>query len=154
MSDAYLWTYGDGITSTVSTITHTHVYTTAGVYTVSLTAFNPYGRNTYTKTAYIRIYSLPVAGFSASPIVGVVPLEVTFSNTSQDVTDCLWNFGDGATSTVVTPTHIYTAAGVYTVSLQVSNLAGSDWFTRTSYIMIHPPSHILYLPIVYRAITE
>ncbi|MCR4408546.1 MAG: PKD domain-containing protein [Anaerolineae bacterium] len=49
----YLWDYGDNITGTTSAVTHTHVYTTTGVYTVSLTASGPGGTDTLTRTGYI-----------------------------------------------------------------------------------------------------
>jgi PKD repeat protein len=137
-ADAYVWDYGDGITSTVAAVTHTHTYTTAGVYTVSLTAFNPHGSDTYTRTAYIGVYHSPVAGFSATPLTGVAPLEVSFVNTSQDATEYVWYFGDGETSTAVSPTHTYTAGGVYTVSLCALNPGGSAWVTHTNYITVHP----------------
>jgi PKD repeat protein len=58
---------------------------------------------------------------------------------STTTTDCpltwWWNFGDGggssSTSTLQNPTHVYESQGVYTVSLVVSNLGGSDMRTRT-----------------------
>ncbi len=136
-ADAYLWDYGDGITSTVSATVHTHPYTTTGTFTVSLTASNPYGSDTYTRTAYIGVYNAPVADFSATPLTGMAPMEVSFTNTSVYATDYLWHFGDGESTTDLAPSHTYAASGVYTVSLQALNGGGSDWITRTSYITAH-----------------
>lgn len=48
---SWSWTFGDGGTSTLQN--PSHVYTTAGTYTVALTATNAYGSNTLTKTGYI-----------------------------------------------------------------------------------------------------
>jgi YD repeat-containing protein len=45
-------------------------------------------------------------------------------------------FGDGATSVVTHPTHIYTATGVYTVSLTATGPGGTDALTRTHYVTV------------------
>lgn len=42
-----------------------------------------------------------------------------------------WEFGDGQTSTSQNPTHTYSAAGTYTVSLTATNAAGSSTFSRS-----------------------
>ena len=52
------------------------------------------------------------ASFTATPTIGVVPLEVTFTNTSTGtLTANLWDFGDGITSTLTSPVHIYDTTG-------------------------------------------
>lgn len=50
-----------------------------------------------------------------------------------------WDFGDGDNSTLQNPTHQYSAAGIYTVKLVVSNTLGADSLVRTSYINFNPP---------------
>jgi PKD repeat protein len=42
-------------------------------------------------------------------------------NLSQNATTYLWNFGDGYTDNTANPTHTYTQAGTYTLSLIASN---------------------------------
>ncbi len=139
-ADTYLWDYGDGVTSTVAIPTHTHTYPATGSYTVSLKAINPYGTNVLTRVNYIAVYTPPVAGFDAAPLVGVAPLQVSFTNTSQYASSFWWSFGDGSTSTSATPPpHTYMSGGVYTVSLRASNPGGSDWLTYTHYITVHNP---------------
>ena len=77
----------------------------------------------------------PVAAFSGSPVSGNIPLEVAFADESTgSPTSWSWDFGDGGTSTAQNPTYTYNAAGVYTVSLTVSNDQGNDTMTRTDYI--------------------
>ena len=67
------------------------------------------------------------ADFNANPTIGVAPLPVSFTDTSTgSITDHLWDFGDGATSANVSPTHVYTNAGVFSVSLTVSGPDGSS----------------------------
>jgi PKD repeat protein len=78
------------------------------------------------------------AGFTAVPISGPAPLEVTFSNTSTGVyTTSLWDFGDGTTSTEHHPTHTYSTVGSYTVTLTVSDLNEESSLTRTDFITVH-----------------
>ena len=93
------------------------------------------------------------AGFSGSPLSGEVPLTVTFTDTTTgDVTSYLWAYGDGITGTTssVTHTHAYTAAGVYTVSLTAAGPGGSDTLTRTSYVTVSAkPGDLVTTTIAY-----
>lgn len=82
----------------------------------------------------------PVAAFSATPVSGTTPLTVTFTDQSTNSpTAWLWNFGDGGTSTLQNPSHQYTTAGTYTVTLTVSNSYGSDDEIKTGYITVTNP---------------
>jgi parallel beta-helix repeat protein len=93
------------------------------------------GAYTLTTPAY-----LPVAAeFTAVPTTGVAPLTVTFTNLSTgSYSSSLWDFGDGVTSTLDSPTHVY-SAGVYTVTLSVSGPGGSDSETKVGYITVYEP---------------
>jgi PKD repeat protein len=53
-----------------------------------------------------------------------------------------WSFGDGSTSIVQNPTHAYTVAGLYTVTLVASNPGGSDSITKTDLVDVGPSSPI------------
>ena len=70
----------------------------------------------------------PTANFTASPLSGSSPLDVDFTNQSASgssaITAVLWNFGDGATSTATSTSHLYGAPGTYTVSLRVTTADG------------------------------
>jgi PKD repeat protein len=79
----------------------------------------------------------PVADFTATPLSGAHPLSVAFTDTSSNTpTSWAWNFGDGGTSTAQNPSHSYTAAGIYTVTLTATNAGGSDAKTRTGYVTV------------------
>lgn len=83
--------------------------------------------------------TLPTAAFTASPTVGSAALTVQFTDQSAgNVSDWLWDFGDGATSTEQNPTHTYTTAGIYTVSLTVryGGLKPISTETKTDYIKV------------------
>lgn len=88
---------------------------------------------------------VPLAEFSATPTTGDTPLDVQFSDQSTgSITSWSWDFGDGATSTERNPLHTYTSAGIYTVSLTVTDslTSDSDTETKTGYITVHNPGYI------------
>jgi PKD repeat protein len=64
---------------------------------------------------------------------------------SENATGWNWNFGDGTNSTQQNPTHTYSEAGNYTVSLTVSYEAGSDANTKTDYINVVATHYTLLL---------
>lgn len=73
----------------------------------------------------------PIASFTNSPASGVKPLAASFTDTSSNYpTSWVWNFGDGGTSTSKNPSHTYTTAGTYTVTLTASNSQGSSTISR------------------------
>jgi serine protease len=83
----------------------------------------------------------PVANFSGTLTSGAAPLTVNFTDLSTNSpTSWAWTFGDGGTSTVKNPSHVYAAAGTYTVTLTATNAYGSDGETKTSYITATTPS--------------
>jgi PKD repeat protein len=148
---AWKWNFGDG--TAISTAQNpTHTYSKTGSYTVVLTASNAAGSNSITKSNYITVATKPVAtkpvatkpvatkpvaAFSASPTSGKATLQVQFTDKSTNSpTSWSWNFGDKSTSTAKSPTHKYTKAGKYTVTLTVKNAAGSSIATKTNYIVI------------------
>ena len=79
----------------------------------------------------------PIANFSASSTAGQPPLTVNFTDESTgDITEWLWDFGDGETGAEQNPSHTYQNDGTYTVSLTVTGPGGSDTETKTGYINI------------------
>ena len=78
----------------------------------------------------------PIASFTATPTTGSGPLTVDFTDTSvNSPTSWAWDFGDGATSTEQSPSHSYTTAGSYAVSLTATNSGGSN--TRVRSDLVH-----------------
>jgi beta propeller repeat protein len=81
----------------------------------------------------------PVGTIAANLTSGTRPLTVFFGYKEDGdiATSYLWNFGDGITSAHAwTAIHTYTKAGIYTVSLKVTNSAGSNTATKTKYITV------------------
>jgi PKD repeat protein len=134
---SWKWSFGDGTYSTQQSPSHT--YSKAGKYTISLTVRNAAGSNSLTKSNFIAVNTLkaPVSAFSASPLNGKAPLTVTLTDKStNNPTSWYWKFGDGGTSTARNPTHKYTKAGNYTVSLTVKNYSGNSSITKSKYITV------------------
>ncbi|MCP4420376.1 MAG: PKD domain-containing protein, partial [Chloroflexi bacterium] len=129
------WQFGDGSNSSLAN--PTHVYAQAGTYTVTLQVTGAGGSDTEIKVGYITVDAPPpTVNFSATPITGTVPLSVTFTNLSTNFTISSWQFGDGGNSSLANPTHVYTQAGTYTVTLQVTGAGGSDTEIKVGYITV------------------
>jgi PKD repeat protein len=121
--DSLLWDFGDGTTSTEQN--PSHIYAAAGTYNVTLTVTNAGGANNTSQqvTVSTGLPDLPTADFTAD----ATGLDVQFTDaTSGQVDSWLWDFGDGSQSTEQNPLHTYAQAGTYTVSLSVTNAAGSS----------------------------
>ncbi len=135
---SWSWNFGDGSTSTSHNPTHT--YSVPGTYTVTLVATNAAGSSTATKPNYITVTNAlqsPAAAFSATPTTGNAPLIVSFTDLSSgSPTSWFWNFGDGSISTDQSPTHAYSVAGTYTVTLEATNAVGSYTATKSNYITV------------------
>jgi PKD repeat protein len=123
---SWLWDFGDGATSTVQS--PSHIYTTVGLFTVSLTVTNTVASNTVTVPACVQTVVAPIANFTYSGATsGATPLTLAFADTSANSpTSWLWDFGDGTTSSLQSPSHTYTTNGVFTVTLIATNAAGSS----------------------------
>ena len=81
----------------------------------------------------------PSADFSGDPTSGLVPLTVTFTNTSLGtITNCFWDFGDGATSNTLAASvlHTYSVTRTDTVTLVASGPLGANTNTRPNYIIV------------------
>ena len=84
-----------------------------------------------TANAGVRIQRAPQAGFRHD----AGGLMVAFDDVSEGrVTDWLWDFGDGATSTRQSPAHTFTEPGFYAVTLRTANSVGSDEVTRLIWV--------------------
>ncbi len=138
----WLWDFGDG--STTHSQNPTHLYPTSGVFPVTLTVGTPYCRNStgISPSHNVSVGSAPLVSFSGSPREGMVPLTVTFSETSSGTpTAWNWSFGDGEFSESQTTTHTYTTGGVYTVKLNATNAYGTGTLSKTAYITVTTGAH-------------
>ncbi len=140
---SWAWDFGDGSTDTVAA--PSHLYASAGIYTVTLIATTPYCANIGSLPVVVE--AKPNAGFNTSPMVGCSPLTVAFTNTSTGAVSQVWDFGDGAGTTDPSPTHTFinlgTADSVRTVTLIVSTSAGCT-DTATVDVVVSPAVQALF----------
>lgn len=86
--------------------------------------------------------SPPIANFSGTPTTTCsAPIQFT-DNSTNIPNSWLWYFGDGTTSILPNPSHLYATPGTYTVSLVVSNAFGQDSIAKINYITISCPQII------------
>jgi S-layer protein (TIGR01567 family) len=115
-----------------------YTYASEGSYTVTLAAGYGNDTDTETKGNYITV-SVPadsVAAFEANVTKGSVPLTVFFTDKSTGAVSRQWNFGDeSSNSTEQNPTHTYTTANTYTVTLTVTDANGTPK-TTTGFIEV------------------
>ena len=111
-------------------------------YYFSVTAYDAMRvESGYSNEVSVAIPSgLPSVDFSASPLSGRAPLKVVFSNeTTGQVTAWAWSFGDGASSSGESPTHLYCTPGDYWVTLKVTGPGGTVSRTLQTPIRIAAP---------------
>ena len=85
----------------------------------------------------VVIISPVTAAFTQIALPGcTLPENVTFSNTSTNATNYLWDFGDGTTDSTATPVHPYLSQGTYTVKLYTSNACGADSLIKSQAVDI------------------
>lgn len=136
LADGYLWDFGDGNTSTLTSPLHT--YQQAGTYTVTLTAVAD-GVCEATATKTVTVYETPVAAIGLAPPAGCAGDVFTFeANASTGtITAYEWDFGDGLFSFEKNPTHVFSAPGTYSTVLTVRN---GSFCTDSDTVMVtvHP----------------
>lgn len=116
----WLWDFGDDASSTEQ---HpSHVYELPGVYEVCLTVSSICGTTTHCMEVEVACVA-PEAAFSVS---SNALTHVFIDASTNNPTDWLWDFGDGSTSTVQIPIHVYEEASNYTVCLIASSICGAD----------------------------
>jgi PKD repeat protein len=149
-ASGWSWNFGDGDSTNATGIQNPiHTYMKTGIYRVNLTTTSIGGYNTTSKPAFITVGPIvspiaPVANFTATPVNGSAPLTVNFRDLSVNATTWYWTFGDNwmangvnmSNSTLMNPVHTYLTAGNYTVSLNVTNSAGSNVTKKMGYINV------------------
>ena len=115
----YKWSFGDGHTSNLSN--PTHFYASQGIYNVKLVATSSVCSDSIIKFDYINVDAVLDVDFTVDDsIVCEGDHIVSFEElASSHVTDWYWDFGDGNSSVLANPSHIYSNSGVYDVALKV-----------------------------------
>lgn len=131
--NSWLWNFGDGTTSTEQNPAHT--YTGNGAYVVTLTVSSDDCQSTVSMLVFAGDNIWYGNGFNALFVPFIDGLQVFFLNLTSGGSPSYtyeWNFGDGNTSSEFMPVYTYAEAGVYTVTLTVTDAAGVESvFTAT-----------------------
>lgn len=73
----------------------------------------------------------PIARYTLNKTAVIPDETIDFTNTSENASSYLWDFGDGNTSTEENPKHAYSSSGIFTVTLTVTGKGGKDSFKQT-----------------------
>jgi PKD repeat protein len=123
--DGWHWDFGDGNESDAWSPVHT--FDLPGTYLVQLEVWNDTDTDAYGLPVTVSPL-LPVALFETNIDLGVAPLQVSFTNLSQDADYWEWDYSDGDISYDWSPVHTFAAPGTYLVQLYVSNAWGMDLY--------------------------
>lgn len=137
----WMWNYGDGIIDTFTKVTNpSHLYSKPGAYDIGLTVSGNGGIDSTIRKAFVTIYQHVKANFTSNETIGIAPMSINFVDSSTgSISSWKWDFGDGDTSSLQTPSHIYTSAGKYSVKLTITGLGGIDTLYNLDYITVHQP---------------
>lgn len=130
------WNFGDGSNSTIQN--PVHIYSWPGTYTVTLIASSGNGCAD-TMTASVTVNPSPVADFASTAACKGTITDFTdhSSMLNGSITGYAWNFGDGNTSSLQNPSHLYATDGTFTATLIVtSDLGCTDTITHP--VIVHP----------------
>ena len=139
-ANSFIWDFGDGsprVTTGLTSVNHT--YAGPGTYIVKLilkdTSFcnSPDSIN---KT--VRLSPNLKAQFN-TPAKGCVPYNAIFQNTSLGGLNFIWDFGDGSTSTLDNPTHLYSSVGNYIVKLYAFDSTSCNQIDSASFTITVVP---------------
>ena len=134
---SYIWYFGDSDSSISTRNNPTHIYDSAGVYFVKLVvANNRPCRDSITLP--VNITPKPAAAFSVANPKTCEQEKTVFINNTPSAPGCLWYLGNGETSTDCGLSYVYPRAGIYNVTLAVSNGNCRDSVTKVAAVEIYP----------------
>ncbi|WP_166437266.1 PKD domain-containing protein [Niastella caeni] len=118
---SWLWDFGDGSTSTQQFPSHT--YTSTGSYVVRLTITTTGGCTvTTSEVDGVKVGTPPATNFSMSATDVCASDEIQFTDLTPPPADWWeWDFGDGGSSTLQNPGHVYNDSGTFVVTLTAYN---------------------------------
>lgn len=112
---------------------------TVGTNTLAFTKSTSYSYKATIATLKVRYATPPTAQFTATPVSGIAPVTVQFTDQSLLATSWAWDFNNDGTvdSTLQNPSYTYASEGTYTVKLTATGDGGSDDEVKDSYIQVN-----------------
>lgn len=148
---SFTWSFGDGSRVSAGPGSVTHSYSAPGTYKVRLILTDTVYCNAPDSIELdLRIAPNVDAQF-LTPATGCVPYTAVFNNTSLAGQRFFWDFGDGATSTLSNPSHLYTQTGTYRVKLIAIDSATCNIIDSTeTTITVNPVpiSNFTFTPVI------
>ncbi|MBI1305391.1 MAG: PKD domain-containing protein [Bacteroidetes bacterium] len=132
----YMWTFGDGDTSSAFAPTKTYNISGTTIFGVTLTA-SANGACTDSKTIAVRISETPNCGFTYNQIGGPT-LTYTFKADSANYPFYQWHFGDQGTSNGYNPTFTFDKEGTYKISIVVRSTDGCECVDSSQTLEVKP----------------
>ncbi len=120
--DSVVWHYGDGGHGTG--LTSTHAYTSIGLKTACVLAYNHCGVDSSCSTFNVPCIAAPVAAFTSSGTTAT--RNFTYTGTAVGLDSVVWNFGDGGHAVGNTATHTYATTGSFNVCVTAYSPCGSN----------------------------
>jgi PKD repeat protein len=134
---SWSWDFGDGTGSAERSPVHT--YLGPGLFSVALTAGGAGGTQTLTRTSFVTVTDPLTALFDVTYSGAAAPVTVQFNDRSLGgPTQWSWDFGDGGTSTLQSPSHRYDEGGLFAVRLTVTAAVGTTT-TSVDLLIQEPP---------------
>ncbi len=123
------WTFEGGNPSSSNDLNPTGIaYNQAGIFDVILTVDLGYCSETIIQENFIVVHPEPELSFTPNPNTSCGPAAITFENNSTILSGTIvsynWDFGNGETSNLLSPTSNYTTAGEYVVTLLATSNEG------------------------------
>ena len=142
----YRWDFGDGATG--RGLNPTHVYQSPGAYTVRLTVVDDSATSTNKATddMMVTVNHQPIAD-AGQDRIGIPNQPLVFDASASidpdgEITNYVWDFGDGTSAEGIRPSHVYDKPGRYTALLSVKDDSGQRsaiGFDGLQVIINHPP---------------
>lgn len=146
---SFTWDFGDGTKLAAGSGIVTHMYAVGGAYNVKLTLNDTnYCNSPDSLIKQISLSPNVIANFTF-PAAACAPFSAVFKNTSTAGQQFFWDFGDGATSTQTSPTHVYLRPGTYLVQLiavDPNTCNKRDTITKNVTVVNKPTASFTYTP--------
>lgn len=137
----WIWDFGNGVVVNQQNPAP-QVFTVPGTYTIKLTVRNASGEDSILRQNYIRVFPKPVVDFTVSDSIGCFPLNAKFTPLitvagGGTISKYEWGFGDGDSSQLASPTHVYTFPNNFNVTLRATTDKGCvDFLPKRPYIRV------------------
>ncbi len=135
------WNFGDNSPLNASVWNPTHLYPAPGNYQVTLITHSSILGCPAAFKDTITVYHMPTADFESADVClnQAMHFNDTSSITADTVSSWAWDFGDGSLSTIQDPSHNYTNASTYQVSLIATSVKGcKDTITKSAVVHTLP----------------